>query len=248
LSFTDSAGLEDVTLLWEKLESIVLLQEQQDISFLTQPPKFHKLSLNLSANCDLTPLGAFEDLQELYLWGYGKMGKLQSWANLGKLRRLSFQFQGGSLDLRALSNLKMLECLSVGFLDSVSGLEILTEFSRLVELTFSTHAPKENIPPLGSLKTLQRMVLWNCPGQKDLSIFEGLDNLEFLSIGYWPDLEDISILNRLPRLRSVLFGDCPNLSPAAIEQLKTAIPDCSVEELRKEVGFYCPGLPEGIPF
>jgi len=215
-----------------ELEAVSLQEELQDISCLSQFTELRTLRLDISDECDLAPLGTLGNLEELELCSCGRIGRFNQWDNLAKLRKLRLRFTGGTLELRALRNLKMLECLQIDFFGSIFGFDVLMEFPRLRELVLTDSGALEDLSHLGNLPALRKMVMGNCPRQKDLSFLRGLKNLEFLSIGSWFELKDISALGKLQNLQQVTLGDCPNLSPKSIDQIKAELSDCRIDLIR----------------
>lgn len=184
-------------------------------------------------------------------------------AKISTLRNLNFESSAFTDDLlkelQPLSELRNLSLKQTQVTDE--GLKYLTAFPKLHTLVLGftkvTDKGCETLAQLSDLKSLNiEGVFLKAPGLKKL---KGLDqlkslaakraefgdaeieavceypNLTFLTVSRNPFTEKaMSKLARMKTLRSLYMDDCPNITPAAVDRLRKALPDCNIVNRKKE--------------
>lgn len=187
-----------------------------------------------------------ENFVNLELLTYGTQeGSLTPFANLPNLRRLFIEDYERP-DLNGLEKCKALEALRIqcGSDNTLANIAAIANLSKLREVTFVgssimditplsglkleklsiSWAPLLDFSPLGKIATLKELDLGSCMID-DLSVLEGLENLEVLTLTA-KYISDFSPLLELPKLREVRGCDSRKFPKELREKLGLPEPQC----------------------
>lgn len=212
---TEPLPTDDLSLL-TGLEYLVL--NKQGLTELPPlSPSIRYLSIMDNELTDLSGIEVCTELDTLHLSSNYRLTDISPLAKLKKLKKLNLSCCVSLENVDAIMNLP-LELLHINYTE-VKHIEGLSRLSKLKEFLFSD-LDSETLSQISSLKTLEFIEIGgDCTTITDISVFIGLDDLYYLTIGDCSNFASIEGISHLESLRLLSVID------TALTELPTEISD-----------------------
>lgn len=218
---TEPLILDDLELL-TGLKYLCL--DKQGITEIPQLPEgLERLSIMDNELTSVDGIERCKHLQELHLSGNFSLIDISALSALSELKILNLACCVSLTSIEAVTSLP-LELLHINYTD-VKHVETLSQLTQLKELLFSD-LDSETLAQISGLKQLESVeVSGGCAELEDISVFIGLNDLYYLTIGDCSNFSDLSGISRLENL--TLFSTINT----AVTQLPAEISDTHITNI-----------------